>query len=155
MIEIRKYEESRDGGVLEFLPDRTYVHIGSVHMSTPLDRDRFLKLFLPNGLWLAVSDGVTVGGILVGPYDDQSVQCAAAYGIKVDVPCRRRGIGAMQMQKADEFARSAGLDRLFLETKPDNVPGLTLFRKCGYGIFESGPDSVKLEKFRSQQGVGR
>ena len=154
MIEIRKYEESRDESVLEFLSDRTRVHIGSIHMSTLLDQDRFLKLFLPGGLWLAVSDGVTVGAILVGLYDDQSVQCVAVYGIKVDAPCRRQRIGTMLMQKADDFARSAGLDRLFLETKPDNVPALALFHKCGYRVFESSPDSVKLERLVSQQGVG-
>ncbi|HUT21074.1 MAG TPA: GNAT family N-acetyltransferase [Anaerolineae bacterium] len=151
MVEIRRYEESRDGGVLEFLPDRTRVHIGSVLMSTLLDRDRFLKLFLPDGLWLAVSDDATVGAILVGPYDDEIVRCVAVYGIKVDEPCRRQGIGSMLMQKADDFAQSAGLDRLFLETKPDNVPALALFRKCGYKIFESKPNNVRLEKYRSQQ----
>ena len=81
MIEIREYEESRDEGVLEFLPDRTRVHIGSVYMSALLDRDRFLKLFLPDGLWLAVSEDATVGAILVGPYGDEMVRCVAVYGI--------------------------------------------------------------------------
>jgi ribosomal protein S18 acetylase RimI-like enzyme len=52
------------------------------------------------------------------------------------------------MQKADEFAQSVGIDRLFLETRPDNNPALSLFRKCGYRVYESSPASVKLEKLR-------
>lgn len=151
MIEIRRYNTSRDEGVLEFLPKRTRVHIGSVHMSTLLDQNRFTELFLPDGLWLAIADAAIAGALLVGPYDLDGGPCAAVYGIKVDVPFRRQGIGSMLMQKADDFAQSAGLDRLFLETKPDNVPALALFRKCGYKIFESKPNNVRLEKYRSQQ----
>jgi ribosomal protein S18 acetylase RimI-like enzyme len=151
LVHIRGYEESRDGGVLEFLPDRTRVHVGSVHMPTPIVRDRFPKLFLPDGLWLAVSADATVGAILVGPYHGEIVRCVAVYGTKVDVPCRRQGIGSMLMQKANDFAQSAGLDQPFVETKPDDVPALALFRKCGYRIFESKPSNVRLEKYCSQQ----
>lgn len=151
MIEIRRYDASRDEGVLEFLPKRTRVHIGTVHMSTLLDQERFTELFLPDGLWLAIVDAAIAGALLVGPYDLDGAPCAAVYGIKVDVSSRRQGIGSMLMQKADDFAQSVGPDRLFLETKPDNLPALALFRKCGYRTFESGPDSVKLEKTRSPQ----
>ncbi len=76
MIEIRRYDTSRDGGVLEFLPDRTRVHIGSVHMSTLLEQNRFTALFLPGGLWLAIADAAIAGALLVGPYDLDGVPCA-------------------------------------------------------------------------------
>jgi len=151
VIEIRRYDASRDKGVLEFLPKRTRVHIGSVHMSTLLDQKRFTELFLPDGLWLAIADAAIAGALLVGPYHLDGVPCAAVYGIKVDVPSRRQSIGSMLMQKAEDFAQSAGLDRLFVETKPDNLPALALFRKCGYRIIECRPTNIRLEKHRSQR----
>ena len=151
MMEIRRYDASTDEGVLEFLPKRTRVHIGSVCMSTLLDQKRFTEFFHPDGLWLAIADAAIAGALLVGPYDLDGVPCAVVYGIKVDVPARRQGIGSMLMQKADDFAQSAGLDRLFLETRPDNLPALALFRKCGYKIFESRPNNVRLEKQRSER----
>jgi ribosomal protein S18 acetylase RimI-like enzyme len=119
-------------------------------MSAFLDRKRFANLFLPDGIWLAVADGTIAGALLVGLYCDAGSPCVAVYGIKVDEPYRRQGVGSLLMQKADEFAQSVCIDRLFLETKPDNGPALSLFSKCGYRVFESSPDSMKLDKLRSQ-----
>jgi ribosomal protein S18 acetylase RimI-like enzyme len=151
MIEIRRYNASKHQAVLEFLPDRTLVHIGSACMSTLRDRNAFTDLLLPDGVWLAVADGAVAGALLVGAYDDPGSPCVAVYGIKVDEPYRRQGIGSMLMQKVEEFAQSVGIDRLFLENSPDNDPALALFDKYGYKISESSPGSVKLEKLRSQQ----
>ena len=146
MAEIRKYDSSKDKGVLEFQTERTIVHVGSLYMSALLCRDAFTKLFLPDGVWLAIVDGMTIGAILIGLHDYAGSQYVTTYGIKVDEPYRRRGIGSKLMQKADEFAQSVNLDLLFVETHPDNIPALGLFNKCGYKIFESGSDNVKLEK---------
>ena len=57
----------------------------------------------------------------------------------------------MLMQKADDSAQSVGLVRLFVETKPDNLPALALFRKCGYRIIESRPNNVSLEEQCSER----
>ena len=146
LTEIRKHDPSRDQGVLEFQPGRTIVKVGSLQMSALLGRDDFTNLFIPDGLWFAVVDSAIIGALVVGPCDSAGWPCVATYGIKVDEPYRRCGIGSQLMQKADEFAELVGIDRLFVETRPDNIPALGLFRKCGYKICESGSDNVTLEK---------
>ena len=146
VIEIKKYDPANDQSVLKFHPERTVVRVGSLYMSTLLGRDAFTKLFLPDGIWLAVMDHITIGAILIGLHDYANSRWVATYGIKVDEPYRRRGIGSQLMQKADSFAEFVGVDNLFVETRPDNIAALGLFRKCGYKVFESSPDNVKLEK---------
>jgi ribosomal protein S18 acetylase RimI-like enzyme len=49
------------------------------------------------------------------------------------------------------IADAAIAGALLVETKPDNLPALALFRKCGYRIIESKPDNVRLEKHRLQR----
>ena len=146
VIVIMKYDPSQHRGVLEFEPERTVVHIGSLCMSVLLSRDDFEKFFLPDGIWLAIIDHVTIGAILIGSHYYVNSRWVATYGIKVDEPYRRRGIGSQLMQRTDEFAHFIGIERLFVETHPDNIPALALFHKCGYKVFESFPDNVKLEK---------
>jgi ribosomal protein S18 acetylase RimI-like enzyme len=145
-IEVRKYAAATDRHVLEFLPGTTVVHIGGVAMSMRRPGEEFLETFVPDGFWLALRGAVVAGAILVGLHEEQGVPCVAVYGIKVDEPYRRRGIGLALMRKAEEFARSRGMCRLFLETRPDNAPALALFSKCGYAVVASTPERVRLEK---------
>lgn len=54
------------------------------------------------------------------------------------------------VQKAEVFAEMTGIDRLFVETRPDNAAALALYKKCGYTVFERTPENVKMEKNRSE-----
>jgi broad specificity phosphatase PhoE len=54
------------------------------------------------------------------------------------------------VQKADVFAEMTGIDRLFVETRPENAAALALYEKCGYTVFERTPENVKMEKHRSE-----
>ena len=146
MMEIRKYDPLKDESILEFLNDHTIIRIGSDYMSALLDKETFANLFLPDGLCLAVADNAIIGALLVGLYKELDSQCVAVYGIKIDESYRRYGIGSHLMQKATEFAESIGINRIFLETRPDNAPALALFNKLGYQVFESSINNVKLEK---------
>ena len=148
MVEIGRYDPSKDKGVLEFLPSKTLVRIGSVAMVPLFSREPFLAKFVPDGFWLAV-DGTSVrGAVLVGVIDGTDPPLVATYGIKVDTPYRRQGTGTQLMQKADVFAEMIGIDRLFVETRPDNAAALALYKKCGYAVFERTPENVKMEKNR-------
>jgi len=64
VICIKKYDPSKHQGVLEFQPERTIIYVGSLYMSALLCQGAFTKLFLPDGVWLAVVDGMTIGAIL-------------------------------------------------------------------------------------------
>jgi ribosomal protein S18 acetylase RimI-like enzyme len=146
VIEIRRYDPTKDKDVLEFLPGKTVVCIGSVAMTPLFSREPFLAKFVPDGFWLAV-DGTRVrGAVLVGVIDGADPPLVATYGIKVDVPYRRQGIGTQLMQKAEVFAEMTGIDRLFVETRPDNAAALALYKKCGYTVFERTPERVKMGK---------
>ena len=92
--------------------------------------------------------------MLVGVLDKVDPPSVATYGIKVDVLYRRQGIGYQLMQMADILAEMKRIDRLFVETRPDNAAALALFRKCGYTVFERTPQSVKMEKNRSKGITG-
>lgn len=150
MIEIRRYDPTKDKGVLKFLPGKTIVRIGSVAMVPLFSQEPFLAKFVPDGFWLAVDGPSVRGAVLVGVIDGAHPPLVATYGIKVDIPYRRQGIGTQLMQKAEVFAEIAGVDRLFVETRPDNTAALALYKKCGYTVFERAPDNVKMEKNRSE-----
>ena len=90
------------------------------------------------------------GAVLVGVLDRADLPSVATYGIKVDVPYRRRGIGYQLMQKAEVLAEMTGVDRLFVETRPDNAAALALYKKCGYTVFERTPERVKMQRNRSR-----
>ena len=148
MIEIRRYDPTKDKDVLEFLPGKTVVRIGSVAMAPLFSREPFLAKFVPDGFWLAVDGTEVRGAVLIGVIDGLDPPLVATYGIKVDIPYRRRGIGTQLMQKADVFAEIAGIDHLFVETRPDNAAALALYKKCGYAVFERTPENVKMERNR-------
>jgi len=50
----------------------------------------------------------------------------------VDPSVRRSGIAAALLRHAEEFARSAGAERLTLATAHDNAAAQALYRKLGY-----------------------
>ena len=57
---------------------------------------------------------------------------------------------APSLCKRQNSAEMTGIDRLFVETRPDNAAALALYKKCGYTVFERTPDNVKMERNRSE-----
>ena len=143
---IRKFDPSTDADILEFEEGGTIVHIGSVAMMPLFSKEDFLRKFGTKGFYLAVEGKTVVGAILVAVEQEESSRFALIYGIKVDEPWRRQGIGFQLMRQADVFMEEAGLDRIVLDTRPDNTPALSLFRKCGFVIARKSRESLRLEK---------
>lgn len=145
-IQIKKFDESTDTRILEYTPDRTIIHTAGGKMSSLFSKSEFLDVFTPDGFWIALDDDKIIGAVLFGRYDKENPPCAAIYGIRVDEPYRRRGIGGILLQKADMYARNNSIDRMFLHTTPDNIAALTLFKKAGYMVTENTGDRLTLMK---------
>ena len=96
--------------MLEYQPDRTIIHTAGGKMSSLYDQSEFLDVFTPEGIWITLNDEMIIGAVLIGKYGEINPSCAAVYGIRVDEPYRRRGIGGVLLQKADMYARRNGID---------------------------------------------
>jgi ribosomal protein S18 acetylase RimI-like enzyme len=145
-IQIRKFDERTDFRMLEYQPDRTIIHTAGGKMSSLFSRSEFLDVFMPDGFWIALDEDKIIGAVLFGVYAQENPGCAAIYGIRVDEPYRRRGIGGILLQKADMYARSKGIDRIILHTTPENIAAITLFKKAGYMVTENAGDRLKMVK---------
>ncbi|UCC15936.1 MAG: GNAT family N-acetyltransferase [Dehalococcoidales bacterium] len=145
-IQIRQFDERTDTRMLEYQSDRTIIHTASGRMSSLFNQSEFLDMFTPDGFWIALSEKMPIGAVLFGRYDKEKPRRAAVYGIRVDEPYRRRGIGGILLQKADMYARTNGIDRIFLHSTTDNIATMTLFKKAGYRIVENSGDKLELVK---------
>lgn len=145
-IQIRQFDERTDTQILELAPDRTIIHTAGGKMSSLFDQSEFLDVFTPDGFWIALEDDEVIGAVLFGRYDKENPSHAAVYGIRVDEPYRRRGIGGILLQKADMYARSNSIERMLLHTTPDNIAAMTLFKKAGYMVIEYSGDKIKMVK---------
>ena len=132
--------------MLEYQSDRTIIHTVGGKMSSLFNQSEFLDVFTPDGIWIALKDSMIIGVVLLGKYKEAKPPCIAVYGIRVDEPYLRRGIGGILLQKADMYARTNGIDRLILHTTPDNIAAMTLFKKAGYRVVEETDDRLTLLK---------
>lgn len=76
---------------------------------------------------------VEVDGVLRG-YAILSSAAAEAHVLNlcVDPDFQRRGLGRLLLQQLLNYAREAGVQRLFLEVRPSNTAALTLYQQCGF-----------------------
>lgn len=74
--------------------------------------------------------------------------------IATDPGARRTGVAAALLTAAAEHAAAAGVERLLLEVRHDNVEALALYSGAGFveiarraGYYRDGADAVVLERF--------
>ncbi len=146
IVTVRKFDPEQDAGLLEFQDKRTLVRTGSSTMAALFEENGFRNVFLPDGLWVAFDGDEAIGAILFGKYREPDDVTAAIYGIKVEEPYRRRGIGGTLMYKAEIFAAKNGLERLILHTRRDNEAAMTLFKKCWYKVIDESGETLTMEK---------
>jgi ribosomal-protein-alanine N-acetyltransferase len=94
------------------------------------------------------------GGNLLGfgimRYDDQTAHLLL---MAVDPARRRRGMAAALLAWLETVARTAGIERIRVETRADNAPALAFYRGRGYaqveripGYYRGVEDAIRLEK---------
>lgn len=79
-------------------------------------------------IWLAEDEARIVGYAHVRVLLDE----AELLNIAVDPSARRRGIAHTLLDHAQEAAREAGAERMFLEVRRDNEAALGLYRAAGW-----------------------
>ena len=94
------------------------------------------------------SGGMVAFGVM--HYTEESAHLQL-FGVREDA--RRRGIGSALLQWLEHVARVAGVTRLKVEARGDNVPALAFYRKHGYSeyeavpnMYENGEAGIRLEK---------
>ena len=95
-------------------------------------------------------------GIMV--YRDDSAHLLL---LAVRPSARRRGIGSAVLAWLEKVANVAGVSRVRLEARQDNVPALTFYRKHGYsehatvlGMYLGMEDGVRFEKVITHASAG-
>ena len=62
----------------------------------------------------------------------QAVKILILYDLYVDAPYRKHGVGRQLMNRATDYARETGAERLDLLTHETNKPGQALYESLGY-----------------------
>lgn len=99
------------------------------HDREMLDHPR--KYIIDNGgeIFFALVNGIAVGTVAMIKFSDGSFELAK---MGVDPEFRGRGIANYLMQACIEFAKAAGIPKVFLESSRQLSPAIALYRKFGF-----------------------
>ncbi len=82
-----------------------------------------------SGFWVAERDGVVIGMIGVQKTADNAAEVRR---LRVRGTYRRRGIGALLMERALAFCREHGYLKVVLDVRIERGPAIALFEKFGF-----------------------
>lgn len=89
--------------------------------------------------WIAVSDdGTVIGGVGVAEYAPFA-HCAEIQKLYLSDEAKGKGFGIRLMEAAEDFARAAGYQSLYLETHTVFEAAIGLYEKLGYHQIEKHP----------------
>jgi [ribosomal protein S18]-alanine N-acetyltransferase len=66
----------------------------------------------------------------------------------IDPHWQGQGLGHLLLEHAIQWAQQMGVDSLFLEVRPSNKTGISLYRKHGFRVVGERPDYYRAEKGR-------
>ena len=81
-----------------------------------------------------------IGGVGIAEFEGLD-DCAEIQKLYLSDAAKGKGLGKKLMQAAEEFARSAGYKRLYLETHSDLEAAIHLYEKLGFRAIDK-PDTV-------------
>lgn len=85
-------------------------------------------------IFLALDEGEPAGFVQLYPSfcSVDAVKIQILYDLYVDKPFRKKGIAEALMNRASDFARASGAQRIDLLTGVENKPGQALYEKLDY-----------------------
>jgi GNAT superfamily N-acetyltransferase len=85
------------------------------------------------GFWVAERDGALVGTIAVRPKDERTAELKRLY---VAGAARGQGVGRALYEHAESFARTAGYERIWLDSSRRFVEARRLYERNGFVLVE-------------------
>jgi ribosomal protein S18 acetylase RimI-like enzyme len=84
---------------------------------------------------VAESGGEIVGLIVIGPDEEGFV----VDNVAVDPASQGSGVGRLLLERAEEAARAAGFDSIYLYTHDSMTKNIALYRRIGYVEYDRRP----------------
>jgi putative acetyltransferase len=102
--------------------------------------DNLFGLFRTPGseYWIAVENGVILGGCGVYPTPGLPEGCAELVKFYLSASQRGKGIGWKLMEKSFDSAKKNGYNQLYLESLPELSKAISLYERAGFRFIE-GP----------------
>lgn len=104
-------------------------HIGGVQADLAAIAEGYAR----GGFWVAEHEGAIAGTVAIRPKKDKTCELKRLY---VSKAVRGHGIGRALYDHAEAFARSAGYDRIWLDSSRKFVEARRLYEKNGFVLLE-------------------
>jgi putative acetyltransferase len=128
-----------------FSPD-----IGGLHRDLELVGQRYLRD--RSGFWVAERDIALVGTVAVRPKDEVTCELKRLY---VNPTARGQGIGQLLYMHAENFARSAGYEKIWLDSSRRFTQARRLYERNGVVLVEELDNDWEDNVYEKVLGRGR
>jgi putative acetyltransferase len=141
MLTIRQIEEKDNSEIAslirkvfrEFKIDRP----GTVYFDPTTD-DLYRLFQTPGSVyWIALYDGIIIGGCGIFPTPALPQGCAELVKFYLASEYRGKGIGRMLMYKSIDSAREMGYRQIYLESMPELGKAISMYEKTGFRSINS------------------
>lgn len=110
---------------------------GTVYVDPYLD-DMYSHFTVPGKVYfIAVEDGVVLGGSGIAPLDDVNVEVCELQRMFVRKDARGKGVGQMLMEKCLDAAKQMGFKRCYLETFADMHKAIALYERNDFNYLDA------------------
>lgn len=96
--------------------------------------DQLYRLFDTKGAayWIAAEDDRILGGCGIYPTEGLPEGCAELVKFYLDPEARGQGVGKKLLEQCFDWARSAGIKQLYLESFPEFTTAIALYERYGF-----------------------
>jgi len=111
-----------------------YIRTDAMRRSRRFYRQRLAAAWTRDEATIVAVDraGTVIGQLGISREEHPVTRHVASIGMMVHPRWRGRGVGSALMDKALEWAREMGVEKMALSVYPDNEPARALYRKFGF-----------------------